>query len=304
VDHVAAVRAFGRFYTRWVGALDEGFLQTERSLPEARVLYELGRADATEVAELREALELDAGYLSRLLTSLERDGLVTRQRSDRDARRQVVRLTKGGRAVFKLLDRRSAERIGTSLERLAPPERDRLTAAMRTIEATLAPNRDGGDPAVTMRPLAAGDLGWIVERHGALYADEYGWDRRFEALVATIVGDFGANRDPRREAAWIADLGGARAGSVLCVRKDDDTAQLRLLLVEPWARGRGIGGRLVDECLAFAGAAGYRAITLWTNDVLEDARRVYERAGFELVDSQPHSDFGREVVGQNWSRPL
>jgi DNA-binding MarR family transcriptional regulator/GNAT superfamily N-acetyltransferase len=314
VDHVAAVRSFNRFYTRWVGALDEGFLHTERSLPEARVLFELGRAPATEVTDLRATLEMDAGYLSRLLKGLEEDGLVTRERSAADARRQVVRLTKAGRSEFALLDRRSAARIGASLETLAPGDRARLTAAMDAIEATLgraadgssaATPRDAGDgPPVVIRPPAAGDLGWIVERHGALYAEEYGWDERFEALVAAIVGEFATGRDTEREAAWIAELAGARAGSVLCVRSDHATAQLRLLLVEPWARGRGIGARLVDECLTFARVAGYSAITLWTNDVLEDARRIYERAGFELVDSEPHADFGYEVVGQNWSRPL
>jgi DNA-binding MarR family transcriptional regulator/GNAT superfamily N-acetyltransferase len=301
VDHVAAVRAFSRFYTRWVGALDEGFLHTERSLPEARVLYELGRAETTEVAHLRESLELDPGYLSRLLKSLERDRLVVRDRSERDARRQVARLTRKGRAEFAVLDHRSAERIGASLERLQPPERDRVTAAMSAIESALG---NGAEPDVAVRAPGPGDLGWIVERHGALYAQEYGWDQRFEALVATIVGDFAANRDPSREAAWIAECAGARAGSVLCVRKDDATAQLRLLLVEPWARGRGIGALLVDECLAFARSAGYRAIGLWTNDVLEDARGIYERAGFELVDSDPHHSFGPDLVGQNWARPL
>lgn len=300
MDHVAAVRSFSRFYTRWVGALDEGFLQTERSLPEARVLFELGQARRSEVAHLREALELDAGYLSRLLQSLERESLVTRARSERDARRQVVRLTRQGRAEFNRLDRRSSERIGASLEELGPADRDRLASVMAGVQAML--ERPAGEPV--LRPPAAGDLGWIVERHGALYAGEYGWDERFEGLVATIVGEFAATRDPRRGAAWIAELAGARAGSVLCVREDDTTAKLRLLLVEPWARGRGIGARLVQQCLDFARGAGYRTMTLWTNDVLEDARRVYERAGFALVDSKPHRDFGPEVVGQNWSRPL
>ena len=317
MDHVAAVRAFNRFYTRWVGALDEGFLETDRSLPEARVLFELGRRRATEVADLRQTLGMDPGYLSRLLKALEEDGLVTRERAAADGRRQVARLTGSGRSEFALLDRRSAARVGASLDGLAPGQPERLTDAMAAIEAmlTAAPaGSDGtggdaagvatGDPRVTLRAPRAGDLGWIVERHGAIYANEYGWDQRFEALVATIVGDFGAHSDPDREAAWIAELAGARAGSVLCVRKDDATAQLRLLLVEPWARGRGIGARLVDECIAFARAAGYAAITLWTNDVLEDARRIYERAGFELVDEEPHADFGHEVVGQNWSLPL
>ena len=300
MDDVAGVRAFNRFYTRWVGALDEGFLATRRSLPEARVLFELGKRETTEVAELRATLELDAGYLSRLLQSLEREGLVGRARSVRDARRQVVRLTKSGRSEFRLLDRRSAERIGAELHRLRPGDRDRLVESMTAVAATL------GEPGgtVALRPPRPGDHGWIVERHGALYADEYGWDVSFEALVARIVADFAGGHDPDREAAWIAELDGARAGCVLCVRENRATAKLRLLLVEPWARGRGIGTRLVDECVGFARRARYERIALWTNDVLESARRIYEAAGFEVAESEPHHSFGHDLVGQNWARAL
>lgn len=301
-ESVAAVRTFNRFYTRWVGALDEGLLRTRHSLPEARVLFELGRGERTEVAELRRTLDLDAGYLSRLLGGLEADGLVARERSAADGRRQVARLTKAGRAAVAVLDGRSARQVGARLGSLEPEERERLVSAMGTIQRVLEP-RDP-TPAIAVRAPGAGDYGWIVERHGAIYAQEFGWDETFEALVARIVGEFAASRDGDREAAWIAELDGTRAGSVLCVRKDDRVAQLRLLLVDPRARGLGIGGRLVDECVEFARRAGYREISLWTNDVLESARRIYERAGFELVDSEPHRSFGRDLVGQNWSRAL
>jgi DNA-binding MarR family transcriptional regulator/GNAT superfamily N-acetyltransferase len=301
-ESVAAVRSFNRFYTRWVGALDEGLLRTRHSLPEARVLFELGRGEQTEVADLRRTLDLDAGYLSRLLGGLEADGLVARERSAADARRQVARLTKAGRAAVRVLDRRSASQVGRRLGSLRSEERESLIAAMGAIHRILEPA--DSPPAVSTRAPAAGDYGWIVERHGALYAEEFGWDETFEALVATIVGEFATTRDPERDAAWIAEAGGERAGSVLCVRRDDRVAQLRLLLVEPRARGLGVGGRLVDQCVKFARRAGYREITLWTNDVLESARRIYERAGFELVDSEPHRSFGRDLVGQNWSRAL
>jgi DNA-binding MarR family transcriptional regulator/GNAT superfamily N-acetyltransferase len=301
-ESIAAVRAFNRFYTRWVGALDEGLLRTRHSLPEARVLFELGRRDQTEVSELRRMLELDAGYLSRLLGALEAQGLVARERAASDGRRQLARLTKAGRAAVKVLDRRSARQVGARLRSLPPEERERLVSAMGTIHRVL--ERDDPPPAVAIRAPGAGDYGWIVERHGALYSAEFGWDETFEALVAGIVGEFAAKRDPRREAAWIAEVGGERAGSVLCVRRDDRVARLRLLLVEPHLRGMGVGGRLVDECVEFARRAGYRELTLWTNDVLESARRIYERAGFRLLDSEPHRSFGRDLVGQNWSLAL
>jgi DNA-binding MarR family transcriptional regulator/GNAT superfamily N-acetyltransferase len=301
-ETVAAVRAFNRFYTRWVGALDEGLLRTRHTLPEARVLFELGRADETEVGALRRALDLDAGYLSRLLAGLESQGLVARDRSAADGRRQIARLTRAGRSALRVLDRRSAEHVGAALAPLARDERDRLVDAMRSIERALAPG-DAPREAV-LRPPSAGDYGWIVERHGALYAAEYDWDVGFEALVGRVVADFAAGHDAEREAAWIAELDGRRVGSVLCVRKDDRTAQLRLLLVEPHARGRGIGARLVDACIEFARRAGYAEISLWTNDVLDAARRIYERAGFELVDAEPHHSFGHDLVGQTWSRTL
>jgi DNA-binding MarR family transcriptional regulator/GNAT superfamily N-acetyltransferase len=300
-DRVAAVRAFNRFYTGQIGVLGE-FLHTQHSLTEARVLYELGNREVAEVADLRRDLAIDAGYLSRVLSRLEEQGLVARERSADDARRQRVHLTEDGEEAFVELDRRSAAEIGALLDRLDEERQRRLVAAMQVIADVL---EDGSpDGAVVLRAPNPGDYGWIVQRHGAIYAEEHGWDETFEALVARIVADYADRHDPRREAAWIAELDGERVGCVLCVREDDDTAKLRLLLVEPRARGRGIGGRLVDECLRFARRAGYRRIVLWTNDVLHDARRIYERAGFELVESGRHHAFGHDLVEQTWARAL
>jgi DNA-binding MarR family transcriptional regulator/N-acetylglutamate synthase-like GNAT family acetyltransferase len=296
-----ALRAFSRFYTAVIGALQEGLLETPYSLTEARVLFELGRRPEMDVADLRTALGLDAGYLSRIRARLESDGLVTRGRSAGDRRRHVIGLTSRGREAFAVLDGRSAAQARSLVGRLAEDEQRALIAALATAERLL-----GGRarPEIQLREPGPGDMGWIIERHGALYAAEYGWDSTFEALVAGIVADFASGTDRSVERAWIATTAGARAGSVLCTRRDDATAQLRLLLVEPALRGYGLGGRLVDECLGFARAAGYGRIVLWTNDVLVDARRIYERAGFTLDEEERHTSFGHDLVGQMWSRPL
>jgi DNA-binding MarR family transcriptional regulator/N-acetylglutamate synthase-like GNAT family acetyltransferase len=302
-DRVAAVRAFNRLYTGRIGLLRDGFLRTPHSLTEARVLYELGLRDAVGVAELRGELQMDAGHLSRLLSRLEEQRLVARERSEDDGRRQRVRLTDEGTAAFAELDRRSAAEIGALLDGLGEERQRRLVAAMQAIGDVLDDTPRSGD-AFVLRPPHPGDYGWIVHRHGAQYAEEYGWDETFEALVAGIVADYAEHHDPRREAAWIAEVDGEPVGCVLCVRRDDVTAQLRLLLVDPRARGRGIGARLIDECLRFARRAGYEQMVLWTNDVLHDARRLYERAGFELVESGSHHAFGHDLVEQTWSRRL
>jgi DNA-binding MarR family transcriptional regulator/GNAT superfamily N-acetyltransferase len=302
-DRVAAVRAFNRFYTRRVGLLGDDFLHTPHTLTEARVLYELGHGDSTEVAELRRALDIDAGYLSRLLSRLEDEDLVVRERSQDDGRRQRVRLTAAGAEAFTDLDHRSAGEIGAMLDGLGEERGRRLVAAMQVIEEVLG-DAPAEDAAVVLRPPRSGDYGWIVHRHGAQYAEEYGWDETFEALVARIVADYAEGHDARREAAWIAEVDGEPVGCVLCVREDDATAKLRLLLVDPRARGRGIGSRLVEECVRFARRAGYRRIILWTNDVLEDARRLYERAEFRLVEEGRHHAFGHDLVEQTWSLDL
>lgn len=301
-QRVAAIRAFNRFYTNVIGVVSGGFLHTPYSLTEVRVLFELAHRGDAEVAELRHDFDIDAGYLSRILARLDRDGLVVRERSAADGRRQLVRLTDDGRQTFQQLDARAAGEVERMIADLGEPEQHRLVGAMEAIENVLRARRR--PEAYLLRPPLPGELGWIVQRHGALYSQEYGWDETFEALVARIVAEYVDNRDPLREAAWIAEVDGALAGSVLCVRRDDETAQLRVLLVEPHARGHGIGARLVDECLRFARRAGYRQIVLWTYDVLTSARRIYEAAGFELAEQEKAHSYGHDLVGQRWSRPL
>ena len=299
---VAAVREFNRFYTNVLGLLREGLVGTPYSLTEARILFELAREGQAETAALRRRLDIDAGYLSRLLARFDADGLVRRVRSSADGRRQVIGLSAGGRAAFADLDARSGDQIRALLAALSPADRQRLTGAMASIREVIEPAPRPA--AFVLRPPVPGDLGWVVQRHGALYAAEYGWDASFEALVTRIVADYAARGDVRGESAWIAELGGEPAGCVFCMRKAPATAQLRLLLVEPRARGLGLGGHLVAECVAFARRAAYREIVLWTNDVLHAARRIYQQAGFRLVSSRPHRSFGHDLVGQDWRLPL
>jgi DNA-binding MarR family transcriptional regulator/GNAT superfamily N-acetyltransferase len=299
-SRIDAVRAFNRGYTRAAGLITDRLLDTPHSLTEARVLYELGERELT-LGELRELIDLDAGYTSRLVTRLESQGLLSKRRSDRDGRVQLVSLTDAGSRARSVLDRRSAEQVAALLEPVPEDRRDDLVAAMDTISAILGTDGEetrGG--RVVLRPPGPGDLGWIVQRHGALYSREYGWDIGFEALVARVVAEYAEGSGDPRQAGWIAHAGGARAGSVLCVPDGDEAAKLRLLLVEPSARGMGIGRLLVDECVRFARSRAFRELRLWTNDVLTHARPIYEAAGFELVGAEPHRMFGPEVVGQDW----
>ena len=299
---VAAVRGFNRFYTNVIGLLRGKYLDTPYSLTEARLLFELAQRDTSEVTDLRRTVDIDPGYLSRILTRFESDSLIARQRSAADGRRQVIRLTGNGVAVVAGLDARSAEQTRDMLAGLRDDERRRLLDAMRAITETLTESpRPRGYLLRAPRP---GDMGWVVQRNAAVYAEEFGWDSSYEALVARIVADYVDHRDPAAEAAWIAEVDGAPAGCVFCVRENATTARLRLLLVEPWARGLGIGARLVEEVLHFACQTGYSHITLWTNDVLVDAMRIYQRAGFTLDNENRHHSFGQDLVGQNWSRAL
>ncbi|MGI5208494.1 bifunctional helix-turn-helix transcriptional regulator/GNAT family N-acetyltransferase [Spirillospora sp. CA-108201] len=302
-EDVGTVRAFNRFYTGVIGVLGEGLVRSPYSLTEARVIFELAQREDSEVLALRRALDLDAGYLSRMLARFETDGLVARERAPGDARRQIVRLTPRGREVFALLDERSVAEIRELLDGLAPADRRRLLAAMRTVQDVLGerPGREG----FALRPLRPGDLGWVVERNGALYDAECGWDRTYEALVASVVADYVRGHDPERENAWIAESDGERLGAVFCVRREDDVAQLRLLHVEPRARGTGVGAALVGECAAFAAKAGYAEIMLWTTALQRPAHRLYERAGFVLREQEaPVERFGDVVHGQVWRRTL
>jgi DNA-binding MarR family transcriptional regulator/GNAT superfamily N-acetyltransferase len=301
-DRVAAVRQFSRYYTNVLGLLQEGLLDTGFSLTEARLIFELAASGKADAASLKRRLDIDPGYLSRLLARLGNAGLISRERDPGDGRRQVIELTATGQAAFGTLNDRSDRQVRDLLATLPESAQRRLTGAMAAIEDIL-----GGETAGRQKPAAyllrspgPGDLGWMVKAHGELYAQEYGWDTTFEALVARIVASYAENHDPRREAAWIAEVDGQPMGCVLCVRNDDETAQLRILLVDPAARGLGIGARLVSECLTFARRAGYQRIVLWTNDVLTAARRIYQAAGFRLTGEEPHRSFGHDLVSQTW----
>jgi len=300
---VAAVREFNRFYTSRIGVLDEGYLSSRFSLTEVRVLYELAHRGSATASELGRDLGIDAGYLSRILRSFARRGVVARAAAKDDARKSILRLTARGRATVAPLEAKARKQIGVMLDGVPATEQDRLVASMRAIERGLGPGPRAA-PKVVFRAHRPGDMGWVVERHGALYSREYGWDETFEALVADIVAKFITHLEPKRERCWIAEVDGERVGCVFCVKKSKTVAKLRLLLVDPSARGLGIGSRLVDECIRFARAAGYREITLWTNDVLVAARRIYERAGFHLVQSERHRSFSKALVGQNWTLRL
>ncbi len=306
VTVVDDVRGFNRFYTRVLGLLRPDLAGSAFGLTEARVLFELAHREDVAVSDLRRDLDLDAGYLSRILSGFTASGFAAREKSAADGRRQVVRLTDEGRRAFDELDRLQAGAIDSLLAPLDDVQRTRLVGAMGQIRRMLS--SDARPAGLVLRTPQPGDLGWVVERHGARYAAEYGWDATFEALVARIVAEFAERRDTRREAAWIAELDGERVGCVFCTASNDPdaehTAQLRLLLVEPSARGAGVGSRLVDECVRFARRSGYRRITLWTNDVLVTARRIYERAGFGCDRTEPHHSFGCDLVGEYWSRDL
>jgi DNA-binding MarR family transcriptional regulator/GNAT superfamily N-acetyltransferase len=304
---VAAFRRFNRFYTRRIGVLGAGLFESPFSLTEVRVLYELAHRADPSAAEIARELGLDPGYLSRILRGFRRRKLLATRAAPGDGRRTLLALTEEGKAVFGQLDQRSSAEIEALLRGLNAERQRRLLGAMESIEQLL-----GGTPESVpsarepylLRSPATGDLGWVVHRHGVLYAEEYGWDERFEALVAGIVADFVRHFDPRRERCWIAEREGEIVGSVFVVRQGDEVAKLRLLLVEPSARGLGIGSRLVSECVRFARQAGYHTLMLWTNDVLHSARRIYEAAGFRLVRSEPHDSFGHGLVGQTWELTL
>jgi DNA-binding MarR family transcriptional regulator/GNAT superfamily N-acetyltransferase len=307
---VEMVRRFNRFYTRKIGVLEEGLLASPFTLTQARILFELGTRQTTTAGELIDTLGLDPGYLSRILQSFVQKRLVARERSMEDGRRAQLSLTAKGRRAFGELDRRSRASTGEMVSPLSPAQRKRLLGAMQALQETLSePEAVLGaarKPVITIREHQIGDMGWAIEQHGRLYAEEFGWNGEFEALVATLFARFAANRDPASEQFWIAEVNAERMGCVFVVRneKDPRAAQLRCLLVDPRARGLGVGRRLVEECLRFAKSAGYERMLLWTNDVLMAARRIYESAGFSLVEESPHRSFGHALVGQVWARSL
>jgi DNA-binding MarR family transcriptional regulator/N-acetylglutamate synthase-like GNAT family acetyltransferase len=302
-QQIEKVRRFNRFYTRQIGVLDEGMLASPYSLTEVRVLYELAHRDQLTASEVGKALGLDGGYLSRILRGFQQQGLIDSTPSAADGRQNLLRLTEQGRETFAMLDLRARESIGAMLGRLAAPDRRRLASVMQTVEALL-----GGEPGprelYLLRPPQPGDMGWIVHRHGVLYAQEYGFDQRFEALVAEIVAKFVRDFDPARERCWIAERDGEVIGSICLVKETEKVAKLRLLLVEPKARGLGLGRRLVGECIRFARQTGYQRITLMTDGELRAARHLYEEAGFRLVHEEPHRGWGPECILQAWELDL
>jgi DNA-binding MarR family transcriptional regulator/GNAT superfamily N-acetyltransferase len=300
---VESVRRFNRFYTRQIGVLEEGMLASPYSLTEVRVLYELAHRDQATATEVGRALGLDGGYLSRILRGFQQRGLVDSTPSAADGRQNLLRLTGQGREIFDSLDTRARATVGAMLSRLPAPEQCRLIAAMQAVEALLAEEPDSQEPYL-LRPHRSGDMGWIVHRHGVLYAHEYGFDERFEALVAEIVAKFIRELDPERERCWIAERDGDIIGSVCLVKESDKVARLRLLLVEPKARGLGLGHRLVGECIRFARRTGYEKITLYTDAELRAARHLYEEAGFRLVREVPHRTWGPDSLGQTWELEL
>jgi len=302
-QRVAAVRRFNRFYTKRIGLLHDGYLESPFSLTEVRVLYELAHRAEPTATELGRELGLDAGYLSRIVRGFEKRALIRRTPSTADGRQTLLSLTERGRKAFAPLQARSHDEIGAMLGRLPAAGQRRVLEAMRTIEGLLGAPPEPKAPYL-LRPHQPGDMGWVVHRHGALYAQEYGWDERFEGLVAGIVARFVERYDPKRERCWIAERDGEIVGSVFLVKRSKTVAQLRLMLVEPKARGLGIGARFVDECVRFARQAGYRKITLWTNSVLLAARRIYRAAGFRLVHKERHTSFGHDLVGETWELPL
>jgi DNA-binding MarR family transcriptional regulator/GNAT superfamily N-acetyltransferase len=302
-SRIAAVRRFSRFYTRQLGLLQESLVHTRFSLTEARVLYELAHREPTTATALAADLDLDHGYLSRILRRFGEAGLVSKKRTANDGRQNLIAITAKGRKAFAPLNKGSHHQVAELLGKLSPAEQARVVSAMATVESLLQPSAQP-PPLLLLRNHRPGDMGWVTSAHGALYAQEYGWDISFEALVAKITAEFIEKFDPARERCWIAELDGAPVGSVFVVRKTDAIAKLRLLIVDPRARGLGLGKRLVDECLRFARDAGYSSMTLWTQSILTSARGIYQRAGFKLVAAEPHHSFGVDLVGETWERDL
>jgi DNA-binding MarR family transcriptional regulator/GNAT superfamily N-acetyltransferase len=301
-ERIAAVRRFSRFYTRQLGLLQESLVHTRFSLTEARVLYELAHRETVTASELAADLDLDHGYLSRILRRFGEDGLLKKMPAANDGRQSVISITAKGRKAFAPLNKNSHDQVAAMLDRLDSAGQQRVVGAMATIERLLG-ERPASSPII-LRPHEPGDMGWVTSANAAIYAKEYGWDLTYEALVARITADFIDNFDAKRERCWIAELDGERVGSVFVVRKTHEVAKLRLLVLDPKARGLGLGWRLVEECLRFAQSAGYSSMTLWTQSILTAARSIYQQAGFRLVAEEPHHSFGVDLIGETWERDL
>jgi DNA-binding MarR family transcriptional regulator/N-acetylglutamate synthase-like GNAT family acetyltransferase len=299
-ERISIVRNFNRLITRRIGALREGLLHSPYPLTESRILFEIAYRENPTASELRKELGLDAGYVSRIIGRLEEQGIIEKSRSEQDARHLILHLTPEGRKAFDLLNRRSHDEVAELLNELSETEQHRLIQAMQTIEALLDNKELKYSEPYFLRQHAPGDMGWIVYKHGVLYAKEYGWDERFEALVSQIVADFINNYKPDKERCWIAEMDGEVVGSVMVVQHSDTVAKLRLLLVDPKGRGLGLGTKLVEECVRFAKRKGYSKLVLWTNNVLKEARHIYKKTGFELVAEENHHSFGQDLIGETW----
>lgn len=302
-NKIAAVRHFNRFITRQIGVLREGLLHSPYSLTEVRIMFELANRDNMTASDLTRELGIDAGYLSRILTNLDQQGLIDKVRSETDGRQRILRLTPEGKIAFERLDNRSREEVAEMLSDLSEEDQQCLLNAMQNIESVLTKRFKFSEPFF-FRAHEPGDMGWIVHKHGVLYSQEYGWDERFEALVSQIAADFINNYNPQKQRCWIAEMNGENVGSVMIVQESETVAKLRLLLVDPKARGLGLGTRLVEEAIRFARRTGYKKIVLWTNSVLKEARHIYQKSGFKLVAEEKHHSYGQELVGETWELTL
>jgi DNA-binding MarR family transcriptional regulator/GNAT superfamily N-acetyltransferase len=300
LEEIDQVRAFNRDYTRRLGLLAQGFLDSPYSLTQIRVMYEIAHRPGVLATELVQELGIDRGYLSRILKGFESRRLLQRSAASDDGRRRPLRLTPQGMRVFAPLERRGQEEVRSLLAPLSGPRRREVLHAMQTLQSAFG----AGTTPITLRAHRSGDMGWVIERHGALYQEEFGWNQEFEALVAGIAADFIRTFDPAKERCWIAERAGERVGCIFLVKADDSTAKLRLLLVEPGVRGTGLGARLVDECVRFARSAGYRRLVLWTHANLAAARHLYERAGFTRTSHEPRTSFGQALTSETWELPL
>jgi len=301
---VAEIRRFNRYYTGVIGLLDEHFLKSPFTLSEGRVLYELAHRDGLTASDLVQSLRLDPGYLSRVLSRFEKKKLLKRTTRAEDRRQAALNLTAAGKAAFRQLNKTSQDEIGAMVEGLDEGKLRNLTQSLAQVRRILARSHDDGPPLFVLRDHRVGDMGWIIHRQARLYAEEYGWNDEFEALVAEITAKFIRNFDPRRERCWVAELDGEIVGAVFLVKDSGEVARLRLLHVDAKARGQGLGRLLVEECIRFARAKGYKTLTLWTNDILIAARRIYEAAGFTLIKEEKHHSFGKDLMGQHWNLAL
>ncbi len=303
-EKIEAVRRFNRHYTKRIGLLNQGLLKSQLPLTHVRILFELAHLEQPTAKDLIKELDIEAGYLSRILSAFEKDGLLQRLPSASDNRQRLLKLTSKGKKTFSVLNARANREIEALLQSLSPEEQNRLLSAMQTLENILGPHRSATPAPYLLRPHVPGDIGWIIHRHGVLYSEEYGFDETFEALVADILARFIQHHDTKRERLWMAEQDGERIGSVMIVDAGEKVAQLRLLLVEPKARGKGIGKRLIDECIGFSKRNGYQKVKLWTQSILAEARHLYARAGFHVVEQKSNKSFGQDLTSEVWELPL